>query len=666
MVAHPSQSDPHLDAFLARLDGVKRSGSEWKARCPAHPDKTPSLSVDLGKNGGVVVHCHAGCKTSDVLAALKVTAADLFPSNGHRPPPARPRTLGTPTATYDYRDAAGALVYQAVRFEPKDFRQRRPDPSAPGGWIWNLDGVPRVLYRLADVLAADAAETVFFCEGEKDADAGAALGLLTTTNSEGAGKLRPEAAEALRGRSVAILPDNDDPGRDGAAKTAALLAHVAADVRVVTLPGLPKAGDLADWLAAGGTVEDLARLAAAAPRWTPDDAPAATPTLGVLLADVRPERVSWLWPGYLPCGKLVVIDGDPGLGKSALTLDLAARLTTGQPFPDGSRPEPRGVLLLSAEDGLADTIRPRLDAAGADLTKVLALTGIPESDGERPVTLPDDLPIIEQAIQRIAAGLVVIDPLMAFLAGTVNSFRDQDVRRALAPLAALAERTGATILVVRHLNKATGGSPIYRGGGSIGIAGAARAVLLVARDPDDAERRILASVKSNLGPPPPALAYHLDGTNSGTVRVVWEGVSTHSATSLLALPLDDEARSALDDARDFLADALADGPVPVKDLSRAAHQAGIADRTLDRAKAALRIAATKEGFAETGRWCWQLPPVPRRLSTPAPAYVRHTQEVADLGKAGVLSTTPGGEAGALWEPEGGTVDAAPARERVTL
>lgn len=666
MVAHPRQVDHNLDVFLARLDGLKAKGAGWIARCPAHVDHNPSLSVDLGDDGRVLLHCFAGCETRDVLAALRLEPSNLFPTNGHRPELRRPRALGKPVATYDYRDDAGNLVYQAVRYEPKDFRPRRPDPSAPGGWAYKLDGVPRVLYRLADVLAADTSETVYYCEGEKDADAGAALGLLATTHNGGAENLTFEAAQALRGRRVAILPDNDKAGRKGAAKTAALLANLAADVRIVTLPGLPEAGDLSDWLAAGGTVEELARLTADAPRWTLDKASAAPPALGVLLADVRPERVSWLWPGYLPCGKLVVIDGDPGLGKSALTLDLAARLTTGQPFPDGSMTEPRGVLLLSAEDGLADTIRPRLDAAGADLTKVLALTGIPEGDGERPVTLPDDLPTIEQAIQRISAGLVVIDPLMAFLAGTVNSFRDQDVRRALAPLATLAERTGATMLVVRHLNKATGGSPVYRGGGSIGIAGAARAVLLVARDPDDAERRILASIKSNLGPPPPALAYHLDGTDSGTVRVVWEGVSTHSAASLLAMPLDDDARSAADDARDFLADALADGPVPVKDLRRAAHLAGIADRTLDRAKAALRIAATKEGFGEAGRWCWQLSPAPRPLSTPAPAYVRHTQEVTHLGEDGVLNAAPGGSAGARWELEGGTVDAAPARERVTL
>lgn len=718
MVADPNSVDHNLDVFLARLDGVKGRGSQWMARCPAHPDKTPSLSVRLGNDGRVLLHCHAGCATRDVLAALKLEPSDLFPTNGHRPELRRPRALGTPTVTYDYRDAAGTLVYQAVRYEPKDFRQRRPDPSAPGGWAWNLHGVSRVLYRLADVLAADAAETVYYCEGEKDADAGAALGLLTTTNSEGAEKLRPEAAGALRGRRVAILPDNDDAGHKGAMKTAALLANLAADVRIVTLPGLPKAGDLSDWLAAGGTVEDLARLTAEAPRWTPDEAPAATPLRpwrGQVLADVHPERYDWLSRGRLARGKLTVLDGDPGLGKSTLLADWAARLTTGRPLPDGPARPPTGVVLCSAEDGLGDTIRPRLDAVGADLSRVLAVTGIPDEDGERMLTLPDDVPALEAAIQEIGAVLAVLDPLMAYLGERTNSHRDQDVRRALAPLAAMAERTGCAVVAVRHLNKGSGSPALYRGGGSIGIIGAARFGLLVATDPDDERRRVLASTKCNLAEPPESLSFTLEPVGD-VARVVWLGPSAHRADAVLALRSEEET-SALAEAEAFLRDALAEGPRPALDVTREARQGGLADATIRRARGRLGIVSRREGFGSGGRWTWALPspetPIaadskrmstygnsasqqakslasppdasidvhPQEVSTygdmstyaaplhphvnairPAPAYVRHTQEMADLGEAGVLSAATG----ALWEPDSGTVDAPPARERVTL
>jgi RecA-family ATPase len=163
---------------------------------------------------------------------------------------------------------------------------------------------------------------------------------------------------------------------------------------------------------------------------------------GTLLSEVEPEQVEWLWPGRLPLGKLAVLDGDPGLGKSVVTLDVAARLSVGLELPDGQPCEPAGVVLLSAEDGLRDTIRPRLDAAGADSERIFALSTVVEAKGgERMISLTKDLTVIERAIERVEAGLVVVDPLTAFLSEKTDSHKDQDVRRALAPLAALAERT---------------------------------------------------------------------------------------------------------------------------------------------------------------------------------------------------------------------------------
>ncbi|MDQ6849430.1 MAG: AAA family ATPase, partial [Actinomycetota bacterium] len=166
-----------------------------------------------------------------------------------------------------------------------------------------------------------------------------------------------------------------------------------------------------------------------------DDAPGV-----VRLADVQPERVSWLWPGRLPLGKLVVIDGDPSTGKSTLMLDLAARITTNTPFPDGTRPGDgpagAGVLLLSAEDGLADTIAPRLIAAGADLEWVHALTEVPVRDQDGitkmvPPSLPRDIPVIRRIVEDESVSLVIVDVLMAYLNGKVDSHRDQDVRGVL-------------------------------------------------------------------------------------------------------------------------------------------------------------------------------------------------------------------------------------------
>ena len=335
--------------------------------------------------------------------------------------------------------------------------------------------------------------------------------------------------------------------------------------------------------------------------------------IGQLLSSVEPEEVSWLWPSWLALGKLALVDGDPGLGKSAMTLDLAARVSAGKPFPDGAECEPAGVVLLSAEDGLADTIRPRLDAAGADTSKILALTTVPDEEGhDRLLSIPEDLPLIEKGIRRVGARLVVMDPLMAFLSGDTNSHRDQDVRRALAPLAGLAERTGASVLVVRHLNKAAANNPLYRGGGSIGIIGAARMAFVVGKDPQDEDRRVLASTKNNLAMPPSSLMFGLEEADSGSVRVNWLGQSEVSAKDILATPQDQEHSDSRSEAVEFLNDVLADGPIAASQIKEEAEDAAISERTLARAKKTLGVKSYREGETGSrgrGQWLWKLPVV---------------------------------------------------------
>lgn len=298
----------------------------------------------------------------------------------------------------------------------------------------------------------------------------------------------------------------------------------------------------------------------------------------VSLADVVPERVDWLWSGRLPLGKIVVLDGDPSVGKSTLAVDCAARVSTGHAWPDGA-PNRRGnVLLLSAEDGLADTIRPRLDAASGDPSGVDALTEVRYRDEHdvirtRPATLAD-LDDIEDAVRRTQAVLVVVDVLMAFLPGKVDSHRDQDVRGVLSGLAAMAERNHCCVLLLRHLNKSAGGSAMYRGGGSIGIIGAARVGLLAAVDPEDESRRVLAGIKSNLAVMPEALAYQLvDSPDLGCARVEWLGATGHTAAALLAGPRDEDERTERDEAVDWLRTYLADngGEAPRRDLIKTAR-----------------------------------------------------------------------------------------------
>ncbi|MGH9045341.1 MAG: AAA family ATPase [Acidimicrobiales bacterium] len=336
--------------------------------------------------------------------------------------------------------------------------------------------------------------------------------------------------------------------------------------------------------------------------------------LGVVqMSQVAPERIDWLWPGRIPRGKLTILEGDPKVGKSTLMLDIAARVTTGTPFPDGHRPAAGVVLILTAEDGLADTVRPRLDAADAAAERVIAWESVAVLDDEglpngmRPPSIPRDLDSLEALIVRHYVTLVVVDVLNAYLGADVDGHKDQDVRRALMPLAKLAERTSCAIVVLRHLNKSTSGPSLYRGGGSIGIAGAARSILVAAFDPDDEERRrrVLASQGSNVAETPPSLAYELEPDEEhGCARVRWIGESAQVAGSLLTAG-NDEERSALTEAVDVLADILSNGPVPAKEAERRAGDEGVHQRTLRRAKDRLGVRSVK---SSAGRWEWVLPP----------------------------------------------------------
>lgn len=369
--------------------------------------------------------------------------------------------------------------------------------------------------------------------------------------------------------------------------------------------------------------------------------------LGVLLSDVKPEQVRWLWPGYIPLGKVTALDGDPGLGKSTITTEWSACVTNGKPWPDGSHCEKGGVVLLSAEDDDADTIRPRLDAAGANPKRVYHLTGVTSCDengktAERDVYLPGDLPILEAAIKRMGARLVIIDPLMAFLSSDVNSHRDQDIRGALRPMAALAASTGAAIVLVRHLNKASGASAMYRGGGSIGIIGAARAGLLVAPDPDDPEsakpngRRVLAVVKTNLGVDVPALTYHVVSADNGVGRIEWGAVSSRSANDLISQPTSEEDRSLTDEAVEYLKAALAEGSRPADEVRNEAPRE-LQAKALRRAADRLHIEKKRVGFGKGSHVEWSLPsPIDahdthRCPQNPIDAYQNEWASMADVG-----------------------------------
>ena len=347
-----------------------------------------------------------------------------------------------------------------------------------------------------------------------------------------------------------------------------------------------------------------------APAGQPSANQARRPLQAIAAAELEVKPVSWLWPERIPLGLLTYLVGDPGLGKSLLSLLLVARLSQGE-LASGEG----NSLLLSAEDSREHIVLPRLQAAGADLARVF-FPPLGEDGFEQPISLPDGLQRLRDLIIEVEAKLVVIDPFVAHLPEGVNSWQDQSVRTALAPLHRLAGETEAALLLIGHLNKAEGSNPMRRIGGSIGIPAAARSVLLLARDPDDPEgesgsRRVLAQVKSNVGPLSSSIDFELEPVRLPgdpeveSVRLQERGSSRFTGSELLAEQAQQQPQLKLELAISFLENELAAGPRLAAEVQAKAREQGISRTTLERAKYTLRVDSEKAGL--TNGWVWRLP-----------------------------------------------------------
>lgn len=278
-----------LEAALAAHGcNPHRRGDHIDAKCSAHDDTHPSLSVDAGSDGRALVTCYAGCELADVLAALELSKRDLFDEprmNGSKP---------EIVATYDYTDEHGELRYQVVRMSPKSFRQRRPDGR--GGWIWDMKGVQRVPYRLPELIEGVSADRwVLVVEGERDCDRLISEGFCATTNVGGAGKWQTSWAHYFAGAKVAIGADNDEVGRQHAEQVARNLNGVASEVKPIELAGLPEHGDVSWWLDNGGTAAELKALILGAKAWEATTAvPDPTSIVGTPGAELLGEVETYL------------------------------------------------------------------------------------------------------------------------------------------------------------------------------------------------------------------------------------------------------------------------------------------------------------------------------------------------------------------------------------
>lgn len=325
------------------------------------------------------------------------------------------------------------------------------------------------------------------------------------------------------------------------------------------------------------------------------------------LKDIERRKVDWIWPGRIPKGKLVLLDGDPGLGKTQFLVTLLAALTRGISLPGGIELAPMNVLFASLEDDPEDTLAPRFDAAGADPQRVAIIDG----KNDTPFTFTEHDVFLERTIVQHEALVVAVDPLPAAISADTNSHNDAEMRRMLSPVSRLCHRTGASLIGIRHLKKGASTKAIMAGAGALSAGAAARVVLVIGPDPDDADCRLLAVTKCNIGPTAKTVRFRITsimGPHGSQPVIVWEGESDISADDLM------EAREAARepdgtvDAEAFLRGALEGMPgMSSKELFGLARNEGLNQRTLQRAAKRLGLVHERTGTGKSHTSVWRFP-----------------------------------------------------------
>lgn len=596
-----------LEDVLRRLDGVKRSGSGYSARCPAHDDKNASLSVKQGDNGGIVLHCHAGCTPEQVVGALGLSMKDLFPDGDrprfdrrqeYRPRPTSREDRGRIAAQYDYTDENGQLLARKTRWETavdgkrkKTFTWSHPEGQ---GFRSGRNGMA-VPYRLPELVKA---ETVFLCEGEKDVDNLTAQGLAATCSPDGAGtgsKWRDTYTPYFTGKTVYILQDNDDVGKKFAQYEAEKLSPVAQEVKVLDLtalwPELPEHGDISDvmeHLGATQALADLLELADKAPGWEPSP-PEKSPFLSSFhtLSDFAEEEPSWLVEGWIPEGQITLLAADGGTGKTTLWCNLVAALSSGRPClldsPDVKR-EPLKVAFFSTEDSVKKKLKRQLRQAGANEGNILT-TDFSSGGGDalRELKLGSDR--LREVIASFRPALCVFDPIQGFLPSRVNMGSRNEMRDCMAPLIALGEEFGTAFFIVCHTNKRMGASDRSRLADSADLWDVARSVLMMGYTGEPGQR-YLSHEKNNYADRQETLL--LSFGEGG--QLVKEGTTWKRDREFMQEAVTQRSAPQREECKAFLLEKLGErgNSMASKELENLAKAAGYSRATIRRAKDELK------------------------------------------------------------------------------
>lgn len=539
-----------------------------------------------------------------------------------------------PQGLHHYTSADGEWLYSRMRLNhPEKTKIIRPFYQENGNYIL---GEPKFhgkkpLYQLPLIKGA---ETVFWVEGEKKADALVGLGLVATT-SGGATSHDGADFEPLRGKRVVVWADFDESGKAHAGAVKAILKGLNCEVISIDVESLnlPLKGDVVDWLQMNpsATKDDVLALPL-----LPQEIKAEQGVILLKASELKPKPINWIWDGWIAGGKFHLLGGVAGTGKTTISLALASSITIGGRFPDGTRSPSGNVIVWTGEDDIADTLTPRLMAMGANLDRVHFVQGVIGEDGEQPFNPSTDMPILQQAISKVGdVKLLIIDPIVSVVKG--DSHKNAEVRKDLAPLIQMAESMGFAIIGITHFSKGTSGrEPIERITGSLAFGAVARVVLVASKskgeDGDDV--RIFLRAKSNIGADNGGFEYSLEQatTDNGieTSRVLWGDAIEGSARELLVNAEEDSDGGSMTECMRFLTSILSEGGMSASEVKKDCIGAGYSISTMNRAKKNLGIEAKKIGIGKGSYWVWEIPKILNNSKDSQPENLRTFGQIENL------------------------------------
>lgn len=512
---------------------------------------------------------------------------------------------------WEYPETAEYPMVVARYNLPDGSKQFRPVHRAANGW--RIGDPPGLLPLYKSDLLPETGQ-IFLLEGEKCCDLARDLDLSAVASAHGSNAAEKTDWAPLAGREVVVIRDNDTAGEVYAKQVSSILGKLSCRTKIINLPGVPPGGDIEQFdQSVGGSTEatrEAIMQIVITTEWIEPPRPAGDPTL-IFADSVVTSPIRWLWRGRIPLGRITIACGRPGCGKSFMTTDFAARVSTGTPWPDGELCDIGSALIISAEDDPEDTICPRLDSHMADRSKIALLNTVAWSDGtkqfERMFSLAD-VNSLDIALQRLpACRLVVIDPIGSFLGNGIDSHRDNDVRGVLAPIATIAKKRDVAVLMIAHTRKSL--SQFADDGvlGSRAFTGIARMVWHLSENKDKKDQLLLLPGKNNLSKRNGGLSFEISGEPA---RLVWDAAPVDMSADDVAgdgAGGTSTAQDGMNEAMDWLRRTLLDGlPRSVNELKSEAVQAGLSAswRTIRRASAKLGLRSERSAFQ--GNYTWRM------------------------------------------------------------